>query len=95
VKGAENEFEEVLFYEFESELRSGSLSKMNSAQLAIKSICDADMQAEKIDGKERLRKAQTNLVKILNIMEEPKKILRQMKKPINYSIFKGSRKTLL
>jgi hypothetical protein len=85
VKGAENEFEEVPFYEFASELKSGSLSKMKSAQEAIGSICDAETQAEKIDGIGRLKKAQTILVKILNRME----------KAVNYSVFKGSRNTLL
>jgi len=85
VKGAEKEFEEAFFYEFESELKSGSLSKMTSAQMAIKSICDAEVQAEKIDGKKRFKKAQTTVVKILNKME----------KPMKYSVFKGTRETLL
>jgi hypothetical protein len=62
VDGAKNEFEEVPFYKFESELKSGSLSNMASAQDAIKSVIKAGMQAENIDGKGRLKKAQIFLV---------------------------------
>lgn len=72
------------FFEFESELKSGSLSKMTSAQVAIKSVCDAKTDAEEIKGKERLKKAQRALVKILNRME----------KAVNYSVFRGTRETL-
>jgi len=85
VEGAKSEFEEVPFYKFETELKSGALSKMTSAQDAIQSVIKAGMQAENIDGKERLKKAQTILVEILNRMEES----------VNYSVFKGDRRTLL
>ena len=73
------------FYQFESELRSGALAEMTSAHYAISSICEAGEDSEKIDGKERLKLAQTKLVKILNRLE----------KAVNYSVFKGRRKSLL
>ena len=82
--GAGPEFEEVPFHEFVSELKSGSLRLMTSAQLAIKSVRAADVYAEQIDGRERLKLAQTKLVKILSRMEKAAK----------YSVFKGIRKTL-
>ena len=49
VEGTESEFEEVTFFKFESELKSGSLSNMTSAQDAIKSVIEGGIQAENID----------------------------------------------
>ncbi len=84
VPGSGPEFEEVPFHAFVSELKSGSLALMTSAQLAIKSVRDADVCAAKIDGRERLKRAQTKLVEILSRMEKLAK----------YSVFRGTRKTL-
>jgi hypothetical protein len=85
VSGAEHEFEEVPFYQFESELKSGALAEMTSTHFAISSICGAGDDPKKIDGKERLKLAQTKLVKILNRLETA----------VNYSVFKGRRKSLI
>jgi hypothetical protein len=57
---------------------------MTSAHSAIESVRAADVCAEKIDGRERLKLAQTKLVGILSRLE----------KAVRYSVFKGTRKTL-
>lgn len=81
VADTEREFEEVPFHTFESELKSGPLANMVSAQAAIKSICNAGIDTEIINGRERLKKAQSFLVEILNKMETR----------VNYSVFRGTR----
>jgi len=57
---------------------------MISAQAAIKSICNAGVDVEIINGRERLKKAQSLLVEILNKMETR----------VNFSVFRGTREKL-
>jgi len=85
VPNAEHEFEEVQFYKFVSELKSGALAEMTSAHQAINSICAAGEIAENIDGKERLKQAQSKLIEILNRLE----------KVVHYSVFKDDRQRLV